>query len=447
MEVSFHTPRGKFTLALIEGCKHSLDFVVPVEDVQAEQTRVVAELKRRVKLPGFRPGKAPAGIIEKQFAGDIRQQVLEGVLPKALRKRFDEENLDVVSSPDVTKLSFEPGEPITFTAEFEVAPTFELNEYKGLDVAYAEPEVTEDDIDKRIADLRDRRAEFVNIDPRPLEKGDHAVIAIESLEGVEGEPLKQDELVLELGGEGTVEAFTENLTGAAPGDVRVFDVTYPADYAQERLSGKTVKFQTTVKGIRRKELPEVNDEFAQDLGDYKTLEELREAIRKSMFAERQMEAQEEAKNALIEKLVDGHEFPVPETYIDKQIENRLTQSLRSMASEGIDVSKFKPDWAKLKEAQKDRAAREVRASLILAKVSEREAIAAMRDDVDKEVERIARQQREPVAALKLRFEKDGTLNRIANHIQTQKTLTFLFDQAKKVTPPEPPAAESTLETA
>jgi trigger factor len=208
-------------------------------------------------------------------------------------------------------------------------------------------------------------------------------------------------------------------------------VAYPEDYGSERLAGKTVKFHVVVKGLRRKDLPEVNDEFAQDMGDYRSVEELRDAIRKSIFAQRQYEAQQEAKNKIIDKLVELHEFPVPEIFVDRQIKNRVEQSLRAMAAEGVDPRGIKLDWAKVKESQHDKAVHEVKASMLLSRIAEREAIHATRDEVDREVERIARQNREPVAALHMKFEKDGTLGRIANHIQTEKTLSFLFEQARK----------------
>jgi len=188
-----------------------------------------------------------------------------------------------------------------------------------------------------------------------------------------------------------------------------------------------------VKGLRKKELPELNDEFAQDLGDFRTVDELREALRKSLYAQREQEAQRQAKDKLVEKLVDAHDFPVPEAFIDRQVRNRVEQTLQSLAAEGVDASKLQLDWQKLKSSQRDKALREVKASLLLSRLAERETIAATRDEVDKEVERIARQQREPFPAVRLRFEKDGTLGRIASHIQTEKTLNFLFEHAQKTT--------------
>jgi trigger factor len=161
------------------------------------------------------------------------------------------------------------------------------------------------------------------------------------------------------------------------------------------------------------------------------VDELREALRKTMFAQREQEAQRASKDKLVEKLVDAHEFPIPEAFIDRQVRNRIEQTLQSLAQEGVDASKIKLDWQKLKSSQRDKALREVKASLLLSRIAERETINATRDEVDKEVERLARQQREPFAAVRMRFEKDGTLGRIASHIQTEKTLNFLFEHAQK----------------
>jgi trigger factor len=418
-------------LAVIEGCRHSLEIAVPVDAVESETARVLEDVQRRARLPGFRPGKAPAGLIRKQFSGDIRQRVLESLIPKFLQKQFEAENLSVVGTPDIKDVHFHDGEPLRFKAEFDVVPEIELGDYRDVEVPYADPAVTDEDVQKRIDEIREQKATYVNIDPRPLADGDHAVVSLESLGGVEGDPIKQDEMVLELGGADTFEAFTENLRGLSPGEDKEFEVPYPEDYGVARLAGKTVQFRATVKGIRKKELPELNDEFAQDLGDYRTLDELREAVRKAIFAQRQHDAQQEAKDKIVDQLVDRHEFPVPETYVENQIRSRVEQTLRAMASEGVDPRSLKLDWEKVKGSQREKALREVKASLLLGKISERESIGATRDEVDKEVERMARQQREPVGALQMKFEKDGTLRRIASHIQTEKTLNFLFEHARK----------------
>jgi trigger factor len=416
---------------LIEGCKHELEISIPVDEVESETSRVASDVQKRARLHGFRPGKAPSSLIRKQFSGDIRQKVLEALIPKYLHKQFEAENLNVVGTPDIKDVHFHDGEPLRFKAEFEVVPQIELGDYRDVEVPYHDPAITDEDVNNRVEEMRQQKAQYVNIDPRPLEDGDHAVVALESISGVEGEPVKQDEMVLEIGGGDTFEAFTENLRGLSPGDEKEFVVTYPEDYGGKRLAGKSVTFRATVKGVRRKDLPELNDDFAQDLGDYRGLEELREAIRKALFAQRQHEAQQEAKNRIIDNLVDQHTFPVPEVFVERQVRSRVEQSLRAMAGDGIDPRKLQLDWEKVKETQRDKAVREVKASLLLSRIAEREAIGAARDEVDREVERIARQQREPVAALHMKFEKDGTLGRIASQIQTDKTLNFLFEHARK----------------
>ncbi len=418
-------------MALVEGCRHSLEISVPVQEVETETGRAVADVQKRARLRGFRPGKAPTSLIRREFAGEIRQKVLETLVPKFLQQQIEAENLNVVGRPDISDVHFHDGEPLRFKAEFEVVPTIELGEYKEVEVPYHDPEVTDADIEKRLNELREQKAQYVNVDPRPIENGDYAVVALRSIAGVEGEPIKSDEMVLEIGGADTLAGFTENLLGASPEDEKEFDVTYPEDYGAQRLAGKTVRFQATVKGIRRKELPELNNEFAQDLGDFRNVDELREAVRKAIFGQRQQEAQAEAKNRIVEKLVDAHDFPVPEVFIDRQIRNRVESLLHTLAEQGTDPRSLKLDWEKLKNEQRDKAVREVKASLLLQRIAEREAIHATRDEVDREVERHARQNREAVAAVQMRYEKDGTLGRIASHIQSEKTLNFLFEHARK----------------
>lgn len=420
-------------MALVEGCKHELEISIPADAVEAETEKVTKNFQGRAKLPGFRPGKVPPSLIRKTFAGDIRQKVLENLVPRFFDEKAKEENLRVVGTPSITDVHFHDGEAVRFKAQFEVYPEFQIAEYTGVEVPYAQPEVTDEDVDKRIAELRESKATYVNIDPRPLEDGDYAVVSLESLSGAV-DPIKSSEVSVLIGGPETMPGFTENLRGASPGDEKEFDVTYPDDYGQEKLAGRTIRFHCVVKGLRRKELPEVNDDFAQDLGDFRTLGELREALRKSIFAQREGDAQRTAKDKLIDKLVDANDFPVPEAFVTRQIENRVEQRLQSLARQGMDPRSLNLDWDRIKEAQRDAAIREVKASLILGKVSEKEAISVLQDEVDREVNRIAQQNREPVATVRKKLSEEGSMDRIASHIQTEKTLNFLFDKATKVTP-------------
>jgi trigger factor len=419
-------------VALVEGSKHSLDITVPVADVEQETARVTANIQAKVRLPGFRPGKAPMSLVKTRFASDIRQEVLEALVPRFLHAAVEKERLQLVGRPDVTDVHFHSGEPLRFKANFEVAPTFELGEYRGVTITYDEPEVTDADVDARIEQIRDQKAEYVNEEPRPLADGDYAVVSLESLSGVD-EKVSQDELMLKIGDEATMSAFTENLRGVSPEESREFEVTYPADYERENLAGRTVMFKVVVKAVRKKELPELNDEFAKDLGDFQTLEELKNTVRTTILREREHRAKEDAKHQLLDKLVDAHEFPVPDAYIDRQIQVNVENQLRSLAGQGVDPRGIKLDWEKLRESQKGRATRDVKASLILDKIGEREAVGATQEEVDREVQRVARQAREAVALTRARLQKDGGINRIAGHIRTEKTLNLLFEQARKET--------------
>ncbi len=418
-------------MALLEGCKHSLEVTIPVEAVDEAATKVTGDYQKLAKLPGFRPGKAPASLIRKHFEGEIRQKVLESLVPKFFDSAAEAEKLRVVSQPDIKEVHFHAGEPLRFTAEFEVAPEILLGEYKGIDVPYKEPEVTDEDVDNRVEEIRNEKATYANLDPRPLADGDFAVVSLESIEGIEP-PLRQDEITIEVAGKDTMEGFTENLRGMEPDEEKVFEVTYPEEFGQANLAGKTVKFYCTVKGLRKKELPEVNDEFAQDLGDYRDLAEFRETVRKTIAAQRAQASQREAKNKLVDILVDQHQFPVPEIYVERQTNNMLEAMAQSLLERGVDVTKLQLDWDRLREAQRDKALREVKASLVLGKISEQENIHPTIAEVDREVERLARQQRQPVVVLRQKLEKDGTLNRIAAQIRTEKTLAFLFEHSNKV---------------
>ena len=422
-------------MAQVEGCKHQIEVTIPVTEVDQETARVITDLQKKVRLPGFRPGKAPASLVRTKFGSEIRKEVLDNLLPRFFQKKLEEENLQVVGQPSVTDVHFHQGEPIRFKAEFEVAPSIELGEYRGVTVPYREPVVTDQDVDDRLNGIREQKAEYVNIDPRPIEDGDYAVVSLKSTGGVET-PVEQDEMTLHIGDPETFSAFTEALRGASPGDERDFAITYPEDFGQEKLAGKTVDFHAVVKAIRRKELPEANDEFARDLGDYQTLDELNDTIRKTIFREREIRAQQDAKEKIVKKLVESHAFPVPEAYLDRQIEIQVENEVRQLAAQGVDPRKLQIDWPKVRESQRDRAVHDVKASLLLDKIADREAIEVLQDEVDREVQRIAKQRREAVAVVRPQLEKDGTIRRIAGHIRTEKTLNMLFEQARKEAPAE-----------
>lgn len=423
-----------------QSCKRTLELTVPLDEVNAEIARVETEIQKKVRIPGFRPGKVPMSMVRSRFDSDIRQEVVESLVPKAFRKRAEEEQLAVVGTPNVTDVHFHKGEPLRFKAEFEVAPDFELGEYRGVAAPYSEPKVTDEDIAARLNAMRDQKAEFVNVDPRPLADGDYAVVALQSVAGLD-KPMEESELTLHLGDAETLPEFSENLRDLSPGDEKEFDVQYPENYGNEKLSGRKVRFLAKVKGLRKKELPELNDEFAKDVGDFQSLEELQAEVRKAILREREHLASQEAKAKIVDALVESHQFAVPDAFVDRQIEMSLENRFRELAQQGIDPRQFKINWEDVKKAQAPQAIKDVKASLLLDKIADREAIETTNDEVDREVQRIARQLREPVAATRMKLEKEGALRRIALRIRTEKVLSFLFENARKVAPPAAPPAE------
>ncbi|MBI3209631.1 MAG: trigger factor [Candidatus Solibacter usitatus] len=428
-------------MALVEGCKHELEFSIPAEVVAQEAERVAMSIQKDAKLPGFRPGKAPLSMIRSRYKDVIQQEILEQLIPRHFQKQLDEENLHFIGKPQMKDLHFHDGAPLRFKMEFEVAPEVELKEYREIPTPYAAPDVSDEDVSRRFDELRESRAEFINLDPRPAENGDAAVVDLVSSGGLEGAPMEAQDMTIELGAPGTMPEFSA-VVGMSPGDVKTITVTYPEDYGQERLAGKTVDFQATLKRLQKKELPELNDDFAKDLGDFQSLDELRQMVRTNMLREREQAAQRAAKDAILHKLAEMHPFAVPETYVDRQID---IYAERFLAQAGADRDKIKIDRGKLKDAMRDQAIRDIRGTLVVDKIGTVESIAATKDEVDAELNRYARQVREPVAAIRKRFDENGTTGRIADSIRTEKIMSFLFEQARKEAPAEPAAGEAAAE--
>lgn len=424
-------------MALVEGCKHAIEVVIPASVVDEETAKVAESIRAKAHIQGFRPGKAPLSMIRARYGREIRQEALENLLPKYFRQEVEKDHLDVVGSPNITNIEYEAGQDVKFKAEFEVAPVVELQEYRGVAVTYEQPVVSDEDVAERLEGLRKQKADYVNLDPKPIETGEVAMVDLHSVSGVEGEPIHAHDMQVELGAEETIKEFSEHIVGMSPGDEKTIAVTYPEEYGQERLAGKTVEFHVHLKNVQKKELPELNDDFAKDLGDFQTLEELKDVVRRNLLQEREMGAQRAAKDAIVDKLVEMHEFPVPEAYLDRQAEIYIDRLLGEQAARGMDVKNVKLDPARVKEATRDRATKEIKASMLLERISEREAIGATQEEVDAEVNRFAKQNREPVAAVRKRFEENGTLGRIAHAIRTEKVLNFLFENARKEAPAAP----------
>jgi trigger factor len=238
------------------------------------------------------------------------------------------------------------------------------------------------------------------------------------------------EVMVEIGGASTMQEFSANLRGAAPGDERNFDVSYPEDFADNRLAGKTMSYAVRVKAVKQKLLPDLNDEFAKKLGEFENLEALRARVRESMEHERKHAAEREAKDKIVEQLVSRHEFPVPDSLVEHQIDIRLERGLRALAAQGMRQEDMRRmDFPRLREAQRDQARREVKASLILEKIADQEKIEVSDDELEREVEAVARQSQQPAEAIRARLAKEGALERIRHRIRSEKTLEYLYSRS------------------
>lgn len=409
-----------------------LQISIPWNEVETEQQRILRSFRKQAKIPGFRPGKAPESVIRTRFAEEVRREVLEALVPKFFWKEAQAQDFRVVGAPNIEDVKFEESQPLEFLAKFEIVPDFELKEYRRLKVHYKEPEITEEEISAELERLRERQATFQNQDPRPLEDGDIAVVSLKSDE-VEGvPPVDQSETTLTIGSEETLADFTNALKGKSPGDKVDFDVTYPEDFGNEKLANKTIPFHAEVKGIRSKELPELDDNFAADVGDFRTLDELKTRIKEELNEHQRRHAIEHAHEHIIDELIKLHDFPVPERMVQDQIRTRVERTARNLAQQGINLEEMQLDWAKIGEEQRPRAERDVKAGLLLERIAEAEAFEADEEAIDAQIERYAQQKKMSMSRARQELAENGALDNVRSNLVNEKTLNYLFDESEKV---------------
>lgn len=417
--------------------RRELEVEIPLELVQRETERVTREFARHARLPGFRPGKAPAQIIRQRFWDDIRSEVLRALVPASLERAFQEKRLLPVGEPSIADLHFEPDQPLRFKASFEVLPEFELKDYKGLEVEPAKIELTDEDVERELETLRERAAAYAPVEGRPAEQGDTVVV---SLTGIvtepkeKREPLRLEEAIVHLGDENTLPAFNENLRGVTPGEEKRFSVAYPADYPQAHLAGRTVAFTAQVKAVQRKQLPPLDDDFARRVSESRTLEEMKTKLRAHLDEVRGQREQALTRERLLEALLARHDFPVPEAMVERQMDRRLERQVRSLAAQGIDPRRVDVDWRKAWRAGREAAERDTRLGLLFERVAEAESIQAGEDDLNREVERMALQSRQTPEAVRARLTKEENWASLKSAIRSEKVVDFLLAHARLTAP-------------
>ena len=410
-------------------CRRELELEIPAEEVSKASERVAKEISRVAKVPGFRPGKAPLSLIKRRFADDIKGEVLQSLVPERVEKAVVEEKLSPVSQPQVEKLEFNEGQPLKFRAVFEVLPEFELGKYKGLDIEMPAMDVTEEDVTKSLEETRERAAAFAPVEGRAIESGDFAQLKLVGTPEGGGEPIQADSVLCHVGAEETMEPFNENLRGANIGEHKEFDVDYPADYPDQKLAGKKFHYAADVTGIKTKKLPELNDDFAKDVSDATTLDELKKKIRESLEHQRDHRQKDLQREKVIFELVKMHDFPVPESLVEHQKDVRLERVVRSLAQQGVDPRAVNLDWVTLRQRQEERAKEDVKAELIIDKIASTEQIDVTDEELEHELEHMAGHSGESVEAIRARLTKQGALDRMKAKLRSDKTLDWLAQNA------------------
>ncbi len=411
--------------------RREIEVEIPVEAVNRETDSLIQKYQKLARIPGFRRGHVPASVIRQRFSEDLKSDVVEALVPRYFRKAADKQGLIPVSQPQVTDLHLKENEPLRFKASFEVMPEIKVEGYKELRAEKPEIVVTDDEVEQSLTNVREQHATYSAVEGRALADGDYAQVSLDGQpKDGDGKPVHMDEIMVEIAGKDTMPEFTENLRGASAGDERVFEVVYAQDAAEQRLAGKTFTYTVKVHSIKQKSLPELDDQFATQLGEFKSLDEVRQRLREGMAAERKHAAEHGAKDKLVAELVKRSEFEVPEALVERQIDVRLERGLRALAAQGMKAEDIKKmDLNRLRVGQREQALQEVKASLLLDKIAEEEKIEVSDEEINGEINSLAQQSKQTPEAIRARLTRDGALDRIRNRIRSEKTLDFLYRQS------------------
>jgi trigger factor len=413
-------------------CTRELTIDVSAEDVSKSFHSVTRNYQKYARIPGFRPGKVPESVVRRKFATEIRKEVIDGLLPQRFNNGVKEMGIKPVGQPQVTELTVEDGKPLHVKAVFEYIPEFSIEGYQSVVVEKPSAEVTEDEFQHELTELRESRATIEPVEEdRALVDGDWAQITYTGKfeDDPDAEPVAGQDALVEIGGKDTVEAFNTALRGAKPGQELKAEVIYPADYAEPKLAGKTVAYEVSVKGIKKRNVPELTDEFAKELGHYENLAELESRVREHMANRKKRSVAAETKDKLAAALVEKFPFPVPESMVQDQIDARLERGLRALAAQGMDTEQMrKLDFARLRGAQRESAVAEVKTFILLDRIAAEEGITVSEEDVDRELQLAALQSREPIEALRQRLTEDGGLARIREQMKREKTAELLYER-------------------
>ncbi|HYX27381.1 MAG TPA: trigger factor [Pyrinomonadaceae bacterium] len=428
----------KTELKEISPTRKQIDVVIDADAVRAVYDRVSDNYAKAATVPGFRPGHAPRAVVRTRFKDQIRTEVLRELLPNAVQSAITEHKLETLGEPELN-LDNNEGldqlgqKPISFNVNVDVLPEIVLGEYKNIQVARSTKPITDEDVNRVIEQLRESSAALQPVEDRGAQVGDtvtanfHGTLVNEP----EAEPINVEDVDVVLGGEGVVQEITDNLNGTKPEDEKTFLVNYPKDFSAKGLAGKSIEYTVKVSAVRLKELPEMDDEWAQSLGDeVESLDDLRKKVRSDLEAQVKNDAEGRMRSQLLRKLVEAHEFELPERLIAHQTEHRFESVVRDMIGHGIDPRNPELNWDKARDSLKEQASFDLRSSLLLERIADEEKLEVSKQDIDDEINAIADASRQTSEQVRAVLTKQGGETSIASRLRNRKALDFLVAHAK-----------------
>lgn len=415
------------TIEEISPVKKKISFAVPWTNVQDELNRVYREAAKTARIKGFRPGKIPRKIMEVHYREQVEDETISNLVNQYYWDTLQEKGIQAVSKPQIEQQGIEPEMDFTFSATVEVEPLIEPKDYIGIALEKEELVVTDEDVQGKLEEIRQMFATMEDLkEDRALLMGDFATIDFAgSLDGESRPELKSDNYLLELGSGSFVPGFEDQLLGVKKGETKTFKVTFPEAYHAKDLAGKEVEFTVTVKAIRIKNLPEINDEFIKNFEKYESLEALRDDVRRRLEEEKKHYIADELRKSIAEKLLERNEFEVPAAYVERQIYYMMTETQRRMISGGMDPKKATEFTLKLRDQFQDEAQKAVKMILLLKNIAEKESLHVSDEELESRVREMAQQRSQDYDAFRKSLEKDDLLENIRSEILTGKTYEFM----------------------
>ncbi len=406
-------------------------------DFDAAIEKAYQKNKNKISLPGFRKGKAPRKMVEKMYGAEVFfEDAANIIIPEAYEKAAEESELEIVSMPKVDVVQLEKGKPFIFTAEVAVKPEVTLGEYKGIEVEKADLTVTEEEINEELDKVRNQQSRTVTVEDRAVQDGDIAVIDFEGF--VDGEAFeggKGNDFPLTIGSHSFIDNFEEQLIGKNIGEESEVNVTFPEQYQAEELAGKAAMFKVTVKEIKCKELPELDDEFAQDISDFETLAEYKADIEKKIKENKENAAKTAKEDQVIEKIIENAEMEIPDPMIDEQCREMAQDFSNRIKAQGLTLEQYFQftgmDASKFLEQMKPQALKRIQSRLVLEAIVKAENIEANEEDIDKAVEEMAAAYNMKAEDVKERVMNEQ-LDMFKLDLAVQKAVDFVVDASVEV---------------